>query len=54
MLLLLRLWRRQQKKRRTQKRVAFSRSHSWEHMRCDKSWKKFEKQMNSASSLCQH
>ncbi len=30
------------------KRVAFSRSHSWKHMRCDKSWKKFEKQMNSA------
>jgi hypothetical protein len=39
--------KKQQKKRRTQKRVAFSRSHSWECMRCDKSWKKFEKQMNS-------
>jgi hypothetical protein len=46
MLSLLRLWRRQQK-RRTQKRVAFSRSCSWECTRCDKSWKKFEKQMNS-------
>jgi len=30
------------------KRVAFSESHSWEHIRCDKNWKKFEKQMNSA------
>jgi hypothetical protein len=30
------------------KRVAFSRSCSWECTRCDKSWKKFEKQMNSA------
>jgi len=30
------------------KRVAFSRSHSWKQTRCDKSWKKFEKQMNSA------
>ncbi len=30
------------------KRVAFNRSCSWEHMRCDKSWKKFENQMNSA------
>ncbi len=30
------------------KRVAFSRSHSWECIKCDKSWKKFEKQMNSA------
>jgi len=30
------------------KRVAFSRSCSWEHIRCDKSWKKFENQMNSA------
>ncbi len=30
------------------KRVAFSRSHSWECIRCDKSWKKFEKQINSA------
>jgi len=29
------------------KRVAFSKSHSWECTRCDKSWKKFEKQMNS-------
>ncbi len=29
------------------KRVAFSRSCSWEHIKCDKSWKKFEKQMNS-------
>jgi len=29
------------------KRVASNRSCSWEHMRCDKSWKKFEKQMNS-------
>jgi len=46
-LLLLRLWRKQQKKRRTQKRVAFNRSCSWECMRCDKSWKKFKKQMNS-------
>jgi hypothetical protein len=27
---------------------SFSRSHSWECIRCDKSWKKFEKQMNSA------
>ncbi len=31
------------------KRVAFSESHSWECTRCDKSWKKFEKQMNSVS-----
>jgi hypothetical protein len=46
MLLLLRLWR-SNRRRRTQKRVAFSRSHSWECIRCDKSWKKFEKQMNS-------
>jgi len=30
-----------------EKRVAFSESHSWKHTRCDKSWKKFEKQMNS-------
>ena len=30
------------------KRVAFSRSHSWKCMRCDKSWKEFENQMNSA------
>jgi hypothetical protein len=48
MLSLLRLWRRRQKKRRTQKRVASSRSHSWECTKCDKSWKEFEKQMNSA------
>ncbi len=31
---------------RLKKRVAFSRSCSWEHTKCDKSWKKFE--MNSA------
>ncbi len=30
------------------KRVASSKSHSWKCMKCDKSWKKFEKQMNSA------
>jgi len=30
------------------KRVASNESHSWEHIKCDKSWKKFEKQMNSA------
>jgi len=36
------------KRKELRKRVAFSRSHSWEHMKCDKSWKKFEKQMNSA------
>jgi len=47
MLLLLKLWRRWQKKKRTQKKVAFSRSHSWKCTKCDKSWKKFEKQMNS-------
>ncbi len=29
------------------KRVAFSRSCSWKCTRCDKSWKKFENQMNS-------
>ncbi len=29
------------------KRVAFNKSHSWECIKCDKSWKKFEKQMNS-------
>jgi len=29
------------------KRVAFSRSHSWKCMRCDKSWKKFKKHINS-------
>jgi hypothetical protein len=42
MLLQLRLQRRQQRQMRTQKRVAFSESCSWECMRCDKSWKKFE------------
>jgi hypothetical protein len=35
------------RRRRTQK-SGFCRSCSWEHMRCDKSWKKFENQMNSA------
>jgi len=36
------------RKEELRKRVAFSRSHSWECTKCDKSWKKFEKQMNSA------
>ncbi len=37
------------RKEELKKRVAFSRSHSWEYTRCDKSWKKFENQINSAS-----
>ncbi len=36
------------RKEELRKRVAFSRSHSWKCTRCDKSWKKFENQMNSA------
>jgi len=35
------------RKEELRKRVAFSRSCSWEHIKCDKRWKKFEKQMNS-------
>ncbi len=35
------------RKEELRKRVAFSKSHSWECIKCDKSWKKFEKQMNS-------
>ncbi len=36
------------RREKLKKRVAFSKSHSWECIKCDKSWKKFEKQMNSA------
>jgi hypothetical protein len=42
MLLQLRSQKRQQRQMTTQKRVAFSESHSWKCTRCDKSWKKFE------------
>ncbi len=36
------------RKEELKKRVAFSRSCSWECTKCDKSWKKLKKQMNSA------
>jgi len=36
-----------EEEKNSEKKVAFNRSHSWECIRCDKSWKKFKKQMNS-------
>jgi hypothetical protein len=53
-MLLLRLWRKQQKKRRTQKKSSFNRSYSWECMKCDKAERSLRNRWTVFSSLCQH